>query len=76
MEKFWREVGQQLVSVNRGWEWGRWDVLRARMLEGVGNEWLMLGWIVVVWVRMAGHWLIVFEEERKLTQRDKMARWW
>ena len=53
----------------------RWDVLRARMLGGVGNEWLTLGWIVAVWVGMAGHWLAVFEEGRKLTQEEKIARW-
>ena len=53
----------------------RWDVLRARVLGGVGNEWLTLGWVVAVWVGMAGHWLAVFEEGRKMSQGDKMARW-
>ena len=76
LEDYWREVGQQLGSVNEGRVRGRWDVLRARMLGGVGNEWLTLGWIVAVWVGMAGHWLAVFEEGRKSTQEEKMARWW
>ena len=31
---------------------------------------------MVVWVGMVDHWLAVFKKGRKLTQGDKIARWW
>ena len=75
LDEFWRGVGERLGGCYIGHGGGRWEILKKRLLGGVGNEWLTLGWALAVWVGLAGHWWAVFEEDARMSKEEKLARW-
>ena len=73
---FWSVIGDRLGVVRRNERVrGRWEDLKERLVGGVGNEWLTVGWVLAVWVGLAGHWLFVFEEGSRLTLVERLGRW-
>ena len=75
LDRFWGAVGSRLGGCYRSRGNGRWEVLKKRMMGGIGDEWLTLGWALAIWVGLAGHWQAVFEEGRQMSKEEKMARW-
>ena len=75
LARFWEVVESGLGGYYRSYGISHWEVLKKRMLGGIGDEWLTLGWALVIWVGLADHWQVVFEESRLMSKEEKVARW-